>query len=110
MELSTDPSAIQPQGEPDVFVAEDVELTDLDVRRWQAAELLQATSGGIRGYVITARLGAQQGAPPSRVVVVRPRGIGRQLGIRLDVAVIQHRVDQDLLRDCWAAVVPSKDG
>ncbi|CAI7974664.1 hypothetical protein FRAHR75_1480005 [Frankia sp. Hr75.2] len=94
----------------DALVTEDVELAHLDVGRWQAGEVVCSGRRRVRRDVGPAVRGAEQRTPSGDVVVVVPARERCDRGIGRGVAVIEHRVDQDLSGQCGAASVACQQG
>lgn len=75
---------------------EDVEHSDIDVRRCRTVEVREPGWGGERGHARGADPVAQPRMPSGVVHGVCPRRRDLQMRVRLCVPVIEHRVDEDL--------------
>jgi Dolichyl-phosphate-mannose-protein mannosyltransferase len=99
-------------GEParvgEVLVAEDVEITDIDVGVGQAAEVGGACGRGVWRDLLGTCTAAEQCAPAGDVVVIGPGEERHQLGIGRGRAVVEHRIDQQLLGHGRPAAVASQ--
>ena len=105
MQISRDARDGEPARVLDVLVAEDVELADLDVGRGQVGgvgeargrrvgrDASEAVAAG--GLHVGDRV-ARHGGPGGQVVIVAPDHEGHERRVGRDVAVVQHRVDEDL--------------
>lgn len=87
----------------DVLVAEEVEGADVDVGRRQAGGVGDAGGRRVRRDGVARLAGlhggdrvARHGGPRSQVVPVVPDDKRTQAVVRLDGAVVEHRVDEDL--------------
>ena len=81
----------------DAFIAENVEITDVQVGRRQAAELGQPGRGSGCRHVVGAE-GFTESRAPGREIVIMGSGEERLEGrIAVGLTVIEHRIDEDLL-------------
>ena len=113
MQIGRDARDGEPARVLDVLVAEDVELADLDVGRGQVGGVGEAGGrrvGGDAGEAGAAgglHVGdgiARDGGPRGQVVLVAPDHEGQERRVGRDVAVVQHRVDEDLFGERWGQV------
>jgi hypothetical protein len=89
----------------DGFVPEDVQLDDLHVERGQVDQIGRPGRRRVGRHVVTAVGRAEVRLPHGDVVAVRPAVHAGQRVIRLDGAIVQRRVHQDLPRDGRSAPV-----
>ena len=110
VEFDLHAGAAQLSGVFEALVAEDVELADLDVGGREASSVDDACWGGVRRDVMSSGCVAEQRLPAGDVVVVGPRGEGGQLGVGCRVAIVEHRIDQELAHERRAASVACDEG
>ena len=109
MELCLDAGSAQAQSVGEVLVAEDVQLSNLDVGRRQLGRIGDSRGCGGGGYVRATGRVPQQSAPAGDVVVVLLYDVPDDVRIDGGGAVVQHRIDEDLPGDGRAGVVAGHD-
>ena len=88
----------------DNLIAEDIQVANLDVHGRQIRHVRHACrysvgrDVGDAGFHLVYGL-AEDGGPGRQVVLIVPNHEGRQALGGLDVAIVEHRVDEDLLGD-----------